>query len=79
MNTMFQTHPLPQTIKTDLNNVYIPFLTKDYKIENAITCAIHFFDKTIFTNPGPATEHDSIISDCGRWLSMAYTNKNTHL
>ncbi|WVZ14254.1 hypothetical protein V8G54_011820 [Vigna mungo] len=33
--------------------------------------AIHFFDKTIFTNPGPATEHDSIISDCGRFLTIA--------
>ena len=53
----------------------LPILISDQKIENAITCAIHFFDKTIFTNPGPATEQDSIISDCGRLLRMAYINK----
>jgi hypothetical protein len=43
----------------------------------SITCAIHFFDNTIFTNPGPATEHDSIISDGRRFFIMPYTNKNT--
>ena len=47
------------------------------KYEQAITLAIQFFDKTTFTNPGPATEHDSIISDGGRFFMMAYTNKNT--
>ena len=75
IDTMFQIRPLPQTMKTDLNDIYIPILTSDQKIENVITCAIHFFDKTIFTNPGPATEQDSIISDCGRLLRMAYINK----
>ena len=53
----------------------LTILTSDQKIENAITYAIHFFDKTIFTHPGPTTEQDSIILDCGRLLRMTYINK----
>jgi len=55
--------------------------TLAYKFEDTqieiqwITFDIHFFDKTILTNPGPATEHDSTISDGGRFFIMAYTNK----
>lgn len=48
---------------------------QNYKRVNVITCAIQFFDKTTLTNPGPAKEHESIISDGGRLLMMAYTNK----
>lgn len=39
------------------------------------TLAIQFFDKTTFTNPGPATEQDSTISDGGRFFMMAYINE----
>jgi len=47
-------------------------------MQNAITWAIHSLDNTTLTNPGPATEHESIISDGGRLLTMAYTYKRTY-
>lgn len=78
---MSRIHPtLPKKIKTDSNNIHMTSLAQklEDRKENAITSAIHFFDKTIFTNPGPATEHDSIISDGGRFLTIAYTNQ-THI
>lgn len=56
---------------------YTHTISVKYKIENAITCAIHFFDKTTLTNPGPAKEHESIISDMGRLLMIAYTKTHT--
>jgi len=69
--------PENSKIKTDSNNIRITSLAQklEDRKENAITCAIQFLDKTMFTNPGPATEHDSIISDGGRFLTIAYTNK----
>jgi len=36
------------------------------ELEHDYTLAIHLDDSTTLTNPGPAIEHDSTISEVGR-------------
>lgn len=37
-----------------------------------LTSETHLLDKIIFTNPGPATEVDSMMSEGGRFLATAW-------
>lgn len=41
------------------------------------TLAIHLVDSTTLIYPGPVTEHDSTISEVGRFVTMAYVEKKT--
>jgi len=44
---------------------------------NRSTLAIHLADSTTLIKPGPATEHDSTISEVGRLLTRAYVKKGS--
>lgn len=62
-----------------INYIYDWLKKNNYTSEenSKSTLAIHLLDSTRLTNPGPATEQVSTISEAGRFFEIAYVKKKT--